>query len=136
MDERRVTTADEVGDVHVRVVEPTGARGCPLYVHGGGWVPGNAAAHGRPVHELVTCVRTAVVFMEYGRSPEARCPVAIEQAHATARWIGPEGAGFGLDSARLAVADDLVGGNMASVPALMAQERGDSPRRSLYPPRH
>lgn len=64
--------------------------------------------------ELATGARAAVVFPEYDLSPEARYPVAIEQNYAVARWIVSDGASKGLDAARLAVAGDSVGGNMAA----------------------
>ncbi|HEX2484994.1 MAG TPA: alpha/beta hydrolase, partial [Myxococcota bacterium] len=78
----------------------------------------------------------AVVFVEYDRSPEARHPVAIEQAYATARWIVAEGRAKGLDAGRLAVAGDSVGGNMAAVLAILAKQRGDVRfvHQSLYYP--
>jgi acetyl esterase len=62
---------------------------------------------------------------EYDRSPEARHPVAIEQAYATAPWIVAEGRAKGLDASRLAVAGDSVGGNMAAALAILAKQRGD-----------
>jgi len=76
------------------------------------------------------------VFVEYTRSPEARHPVAIEQAYATARWIIENGADKGLDASRLAVAGDSVGGNMAAVLAILAKKRGDVAfiHQSLYYP--
>ena len=69
------------------------AARCPtiLYIHGGGWVLGNAGTHDRLVRELAVGVEAAVVFVEYDRSPEARYPVAIEQAYATAQWITSHG---------------------------------------------
>lgn len=123
-----ITVAAAVGDVRVRIVKPVGAEGdlpVILYVHGGGWVLGNAGTHDRLVREFATGVDAAVVFVEYDRSPEAQHPVAIEQAYATARWIMDEGATRGLDASRLAVAGDSVGGNMAAVLAILAKRRGD-----------
>jgi acetyl esterase/lipase len=96
-----------------------------LYMHGGGWVLGNAATHDRLVRELAVGADAAVAFVEYDRSPEARYPVAIEQGYATARWIVEEGAALGLDHERMAIAGDSVGGNMTAAITLMAQERGD-----------
>ena len=61
-------------------------------MHGGGWVLGNAGTHDRLVRELAVGADAAVVFVDYDRSPEARYPVAIEQAYATARWIVRDGA--------------------------------------------
>jgi acetyl esterase/lipase len=137
--EEWITVRAEVGDVRVRIVKPVAAPAqlpAILYVHGGGWVLGNAATHDRLVCELAVGAEAAVVFVEYDRSPEAHHPVAIEQAYATARWIVAEGRAKGLDARRLAVAGDSVGGNMAAVLAILAKERGDVRfiHQSLYYP--
>jgi len=137
--ERWVTVPAEVGDVRVRIVTPPGARGLLptiLYMHGGGWVLGNAGTHDRLVRELAVGARAALVFVEYTRSPEAHHPVAIEQGWATARWIVANGAAEGLDARRLAVAGDSVGGNMAAVLAILAKQRGGVTfvHQSLYYP--
>jgi len=123
-----ITVPAEVGDVRVRIVKPAGATGtlpAVLYMHGGGWVLGNAATHDRLVRELAVGVNAAIVFVEYDRSPEAHYPVAIEQGYATAQWITKEGSTEGLDATRLAVAGDSVGGNMTAALALLAKQRGD-----------
>ncbi|MFJ3307306.1 alpha/beta hydrolase [Streptomyces sp. NPDC086549] len=114
--------------VQARVVRPADAEG-PLpviiYIHGAGWVFGNAHTHDRLVRELAVGARAAVVFPEYDLSPEARYPIAIEQNYAVARWIVTDGASKGLDATRIAVAGDSVGGNMSAALTLMAKERGD-----------
>ncbi|PIM71477.1 esterase [Streptomyces sp. JV178] len=118
------------GEVRARIVRPAGAEGVLpviLYIHGAGWVFGNAHTHDRLVRELAVGARAAVVFPEYDLSPEARYPVAVEQNYAVARWIVTEGARHGLDAARVAVAGDSVGGNMSAALTLMAKERGDVP---------
>ena len=53
-----------------------------------------------------------------------------------ARWIGNEGRSEGLDSSRLAVAGDSVGGNMTAALAILAKQRGDVTfvHQSLYYP--
>ncbi|MEU1086210.1 alpha/beta hydrolase [Streptomyces sp. NPDC005576] len=118
------------GSVKARIVKPAGATGTLpviLYIHGAGWVFGNAHTHDRLVRELATGAGAAVVFPEYDLSPEHRYPVAIEQNYAVARWVVTEGAGKGLDAGRIAVAGDSVGGNMTAALTLMAKERGDVP---------
>ncbi|MGW7367518.1 alpha/beta hydrolase, partial [Streptomyces sp. NPDC054841] len=131
VDEEWVTVqGGPTGTVRVRVVRPVGAAGALpviLYIHGAGWVFGNAHTHDRLVRELAMGAGAAVVFPEYDLSPEARYPVAIEQNYAVARWIVTDGAGQGLDGARLAVAGDSVGGNMTAAVTLLAKERGDVP---------
>src|SRR3954454_23830151 len=128
VDDRWTTVQADVGDVRVRIVRPPGAEGAlpvVLYMHGGGWVLGDAGTHDRLVRELAVGAGAAVVFVEYDRSPEARYPVAIEQGYAAALWIVGEGAANGLDPERLGIAGESVGGCMTAAIALMAQERGD-----------
>ncbi|GAA4800395.1 alpha/beta hydrolase [Streptomyces ziwulingensis] len=129
VDEEWITVSGgPTGSVRARIVKPAGAEGVlpvVLYIHGAGWVFGNAHTHDRLVRELAVGVNAAVVFPEYDLSPEARYPVAIEQNYAVARWIVAEGAAKGLDATRLAVAGDSVGGNMSAALTLMAKERGD-----------
>jgi acetyl esterase len=131
VDEEWVTVSGgPTGTVRARIVKPVGATGplpVVIYIHGAGWVFGNAHTHDRLVRELAVGTGAAVVFPEYDLSPEARYPVAIEQNYAVARWVVAEGAAKGLDASRIAVAGDSVGGNMATVLTLMAKERGDVP---------
>ena len=94
IDEEWVTVPAPVGDVRVRIVRPSGATGTLpviVYMHGGGWILGNAATHDRLVRELAVGAHAALLFVEYPNSPEARYPVAIEQGYATAQWVTREG---------------------------------------------
>jgi acetyl esterase/lipase len=131
VDEEWITVpGGPTGSVKARIVKPAGATGTLpviVYIHGAGWVFGNAHTHDRLVRELAVGVGAAVVFPEYDLSPEARYPVAIEQNYAVARWIVTDGAAKGLDASRIAVAGDSVGGNMCAALTLMAKERGDVP---------
>ncbi|WP_066949086.1 alpha/beta hydrolase [Microtetraspora fusca] len=128
VDEEWITVVGgPTGGVRARIVRPAGVTGVLpviVYIHGAGWVFGNAHTHDRLVRELAVGVNAAVVFPEYDLSPEARYPVAIEQNFAVAKWVVEQGASKGLDGARLAVAGDSVGGNMAAALTLMAKERG------------
>ena len=127
VDEEWVTIAGgPSGEVNLRIVKPRGASGtlpAIVYIHGAGWVFGDAHTHDRLVRELAVGVRAAVVFPEYDLSPEARYPVAIEQNYAVAQWIVAHGATKGLDATRIAVAGDSVGGNMSAALTLLAKER-------------
>ena len=129
--EQRITVPAPAGDVRVRIVTPpkassdSGRLPVIIYIHGAGWVFGNAHTHDRLVRELATKANAAVVFPEYSLSPEARYPVAIEQNYATAQWVISHGSEHGLDASRIAVAGDSVGGNMAAVLTLQAKERQD-----------
>jgi acetyl esterase/lipase len=76
------------------------------------------------VRNLAVGAQAAVVLPDYRRAPEAQYPSQIEEAYATAEWIAEQGAGQGLDSSRVAIAGDSVGGNMAAAVTMMAKERG------------
>ncbi|GAA0937810.1 alpha/beta hydrolase [Nonomuraea longicatena] len=133
VDEEWVTVeGGPTGSVRVRLVRPRGAVGplpVVIYIHGAGWVFGNAHTHDRLIRELAVGIGAAVVFPEYDRSPEHRYPIAIEQNYAVARWVITHGTGENLDAERVAVAGDSVGGNMAAALTLMAKQRGDVPLR-------
>lgn len=116
------------GTVKLRIVKPLDAEGelpVILYIHGAGWVFGDAHTHDRLVRDLAIGSNAAVVFPEYDRSPEAKYPVAIEQSYAAAQWVVAQGATKGLDGSRIAVSGDSVGGNMAIAIGLLAAKRGD-----------
>jgi acetyl esterase len=95
-----------------------------MWFHGGGWVLGDRDTHDRLIREIANGTGAAVVFVDYDRSPEARYPVAIEQDYAATKYVAEHGSELGLDSSRIALAGESVGGNMVAVVALLAKERG------------
>jgi len=114
------------GSIPVRIVRPTGTTEtlpAVVYFHGGGWVLGDRDTHDRLIREIAVGTEAALVFVDYARSPEARYPVAIEQAYAATRYLAENGASLRVDPLRLAVAGDSVGGNIAAVVTLMAKQR-------------
>ncbi|MFE3025842.1 alpha/beta hydrolase [Nocardia tengchongensis] len=129
IDEEWITVeGGPTGSVRVRIVKPAGATATlpvVFYIHGAGWVFGNAHTHDRLVRELAVGADAAVVFPEYDLSPEAKYPTAIEQNYAAAQWVFAHGAEKGLDASRFAAVGDSVGGNMTAVLTLMAKDRGD-----------
>jgi acetyl esterase len=118
------------GRIGLHIVRPQGASGAlpgVMYFHGGGWMLGDTETHDRLVREIVTGAQATVVFVEYARSPQAKYPVAIEQAYTATMWVAEYGASIGVDPSRLVVAGDGVGGNLATVTTLLAKERGGPP---------
>lgn len=114
-------------DIVLNIIKPAGATGTlPVFMffHGGGWILGDFPTHERLVRDLVSESGAAAVFVNYTPSPEAHYPVAINQAYAATRWVAEHGNEIGVDGSRLAVAGNSVGGNMATVVALMAKEKG------------
>ncbi|MFI5176713.1 MAG: alpha/beta hydrolase [Terriglobia bacterium] len=125
--EDRSIPFDPMGLISIRIIRPRGNAGAlpvVMYFHGGGWVLGDANTHDRLIREIATGAGAAVVFVNFTRSPEAKYPVAIEQAYAATKYISENGKALHLDASRIAVAGDSAGGNMASAVTLLAKERG------------
>jgi acetyl esterase/lipase len=121
-------------DLKLTIVRPAGSKHTTLpafmYFHGGGWVLGDFPTHERLVRDLVAGSGAVAVFVNYTLSPEAGYGVAIEQAYAATKWVAEHGKEINIDGRRLAVAGNSAGGNIATVVALMANERGAPALRS------
>jgi len=112
--------------VPITIVRPQGAAGTlPVFMffHGGGWILGDFQTHERLVRDLVVQSGAVAVFVNYTPSPEARYPVAINQAYAATKWVAEHGNEIGVDGSRLAVVGNSVGGNMAAVVSLIAKNK-------------
>ncbi|GGE57093.1 esterase [Pullulanibacillus camelliae] len=112
--------------VLVKVLKPEQATGklpVILYIHGAGWVFGNAHTHDRLVRELAVGAQAAVVFPEYSLSPEAKYPTAIEEIYTVLDWISTNAEKYDFDIDHLYVGGDSVGGNMTAALTLLAKER-------------
>ncbi|WP_158436368.1 alpha/beta hydrolase [Nocardia nova] len=113
-------------DIPVRVYTPHGGSG-PLpvimFCHGGGFVICSIDSHDQFCREMANSAAAVVVSVEYRRAPEHRFPAAAEDAYAVLCWIAGAAGDFGGDPARIAVAGDSAGGNLAAVAALMARDR-------------
>jgi acetyl esterase len=122
----RTLNVGPTGKVTIRIVRPAGVSGtlpAVMYFHGGGWVLGNENTHDRLVRQIANGARAAVIFVDYTPSPEARYPIAIEQAYAATKWVAEHGSEIDVDGSKVAVAGDSVGGNMAAAVTLMAKQR-------------
>lgn len=130
--EEKTFSVGPTGEVSVRIYRPAQSSGilpAVVYFHGGGWVLGSKDTHDRLLRDLVSETAkagtpTAFVFVAYTPSPEAQFPTPIEQAYAATKYVAEHGSELNIDSARLAVAGDSVGGNMAIAVTLLAKERG------------
>jgi acetyl esterase/lipase len=125
--EDRMIEGGPNGQVAIKILRPQNAPGnlpVIVYIHGAGWVFGNAHTHDRLIRELTVGANAAVIFPNYSLSPEAKYPTAIEEIYAVVKWAAENGREHGMDPDRLTIAGDSVGGNMAAAVTLMAKERG------------
>src|SRR5919106_6196636 len=125
--ENRTIAGGPNGQISIQIIRPPSSNETlpvVVYTHGGGWVLGGFDTHERLVRELANKANVAIVFVNYTRSPEAKYPVAIEEAYAATKWVAENGKSINVDASRLAIAGDSVGGNMAAAVTLLAKERG------------
>ena len=85
---------------------------------------GDLYTHDGLCRSLTNAARCAVVSVDYRLAPESKYPVAAEDSYAALRWVVANAARLGIDPRRVAVGGDSAGGNLATVVALMARERG------------
>jgi acetyl esterase len=125
--ERDLALPGPHGKVPCRLYLPDGAERPPLLVfaHGGGFVQGSIPSWDAMLRELVRQSGVAALSVDYRLSPEHRFPVAFDEMVAMIRLAASEGAGFGIDPARLAVGGDSAGGNLALAAALALRDAGE-----------
>lgn len=115
------------GEIDIRIIRPENNKSklpVIMYFHGGGWILGDKKVYDRLVREISNGSQAAVVFIDFDRAPESQYPIAIEEAYAVTKYVSERGNEFNLNSAKLAVMGDSVGGNMATVVTMLAKERG------------
>src|SRR3989441_2994099 len=95
-----------------------------VFFHGGGWVAGDLETHDRQARNLAIETGAVVVSVDYRRPPETRFPGAFEDAFAAASDVFNRVAEFGGDSARVGVAGDSAGGNLAATTAIACRDAG------------
>jgi acetyl esterase/lipase len=123
------------GPIPLRLYRGRGAeKGKPqpalIYFHGGGWVIGDLESHDQLCRALANAIPSIVVSVDYRLAPEHKFPAAAEDAIAATRWIAGNAARLGIDGSRLAVGGDSAGGNLATVAAIDARDRG-GPRLAM-----
>lgn len=117
------------GPIPVRAYRPGRAELLPLvvYLHGGGWVIGDLETHDNICRMIADATPCAVLSVDYRLAPEHPFPAAVHDAIDATRWASDHADELGADPARLAVAGDSAGGNLAAVVALDARDSGGPP---------
>ncbi len=102
----------------------SGASPTVVFFHGGGWVAGDLDTHDRQARLLAIETGAVVVSVDYRRPPEVRFPGAFEDAFAAVKDVVARIAEFGGDAARIGVAGDSAGGNLAATTAIACRDAG------------
>jgi acetyl esterase len=121
--------AGRAGNVRIRCFTPSANSPAALiYLHGGGWTIFSLETHDRVMREYAARAGVTVVGVDYALSPEAKYPVALDQAVAVADFLSADGRRLGIDPGRLAIGGDSAGANLAVAACLRLRDRG-TPRR-------
>lgn len=92
-----------------------------VYYHGGGWVGNSVTSHDSICRLLSKRCGCIVVSVDYPLAPEHKFPEIVQQCYAALTWVFEQAEKLSGDSARIAVAGDSSGANLAAVMTLMAK---------------
>lgn len=122
----------------IRIYRGTAETDVPvmMYFHGGGWVFGDLDSHDAVCRNLAKESGLCVISVDYRRAPEFRYPTALDDCYDAVRFVVNDCELFGVNPAKILVAGDSAGGNLALATSLKAM-REDGPQISgqllLYP---
>ncbi|WP_067638187.1 alpha/beta hydrolase [Actinomadura latina] len=135
---RDLTVDGPAGPLPARLYRPACDGPAPVlvYFHGGGWVLGDVDSYDPVVRTLALASGVAWLSVGYRRPPEDPFPAAVDDAVAAVRWTVRNAARLRADPARVAVAGDSAGGQIAAAAAGILRTPGpDRPvlQVLLYP---
>lgn len=121
---RDILIPGPAGDIMARVYTPAGAGPFPIivYYHGGGWVIADIDTYDASARALSHGAEAVVVASHYRQGPENVFPAAHDDAYAAYVWTVEHSGELNGDAARMAVAGESAGGNLAANVAIMARD--------------
>lgn len=122
-----ITPQSAPDGILVRIYKPKNAAGqlpVVVYYHGGGWVIGSLDVYEPSAKAISEKAKAIVVSVDYRLSPENKFPAAHEDSYAAYKWVRENAASIGGNPAKVAVAGESAGGNLAVAVSILARERG------------
>jgi acetyl esterase/lipase len=113
---------------YARVYRPAAAPpgGAPMpvivYYHGGGWVIADVNVYDATPRLIAKQLNAVVVSVEYRHAPEAKFPAQHEDAASAYRWVLQNAGSWGGDPAKIVLAGESAGGNLAVATAIYARD--------------
>ena len=111
--------------VGVRLFRPAGDAGTTpalLWIHGGGYVIGDAAQDDVLCRRFARELGATVASVDYRLAPDFPYPVPLEDCYEALKWLAALPA---VDPSRIAIGGASAGGGLAAALALLARDRGE-----------
>lgn len=126
---QELATAPERGapPIPMRLYAPSASQqpqATVVYIHGGGFALGDLDSHDGLCRLIAERANAILIALDYRRSPEHPFPCAVDDVRAAYDWIVTNAERLGIDPARIAVAGDSAGGNLAAVLCLTRRDAG------------
>lgn len=113
--------------LNARIYRPrgtTGVQACVVYFHGGGWMLGSSHTYDGTALAIAEQTKAVVVSIDYRMAPEHRFPAAHDDAFAAYQWVLANASFLNINPARVAVAGEGAGANLACNVSLAARDSG------------
>lgn len=114
------------GKIHLRVYTPKNTKGrfpIVVYYHGGGFVIANLDVYDASAQALAEQSQAVVVSVAYRLAPEHKFPTAHLDAFTAYEWVIKNAVNLKADPAKIAVAGESAGGNLAANVSIMARDK-------------
>ena len=111
-------------DLPIRIYRPTSHSSAPaiVYFHGGGWVLNFLDIYDASLSRLANQTGATIISVNYQKAPEHPFPTPFDDCYATLEWVIAHAGELKIDTARIGVAGDSAGANLASGVALKARD--------------
>ena len=121
---RDIVIPGPAGDIMARVYTPAGDGPFPVivYYHGGGWVIADIDTYDASARQLSLGAEAVVVSSHYRQAPEDMFPASHDDAYAAYVWAVENSGELNGDAARMAIAGESAGANLAANVAIMARD--------------
>ncbi len=122
-----VTVTGRAGNqIPIRIYTPAGTGPFPVitYYHGGGFVVATIDTYDASARALANGANAIVVSVEYRKAPEAPFPAAYNDAIDAYKWVLANIGSYNGNPAKVAVAGESAGGNLATEVSLAARDEG------------
>jgi len=98
-------------------------RGAILYIHGGGFIGGDARQNLGALKALAVRLDCVIVSVQYRLATTAPFPAPMEDSYTALKWLHDDAQTLGVDRKRIIVLGESAGGGLAAMLTLAARDR-------------